>query len=343
MEQIDLSEIQKLLDDILGGTVDFQQLVEQGTSGQSILSWGGILHDFGTIFLQELVMQKRLWVHVLLLAVASAVLLHFAEVFKNRSVSQISFAMIYMILLLILMVSFQNSMEIARDVLLAMRNFMTVLAPAYFLAMTMTSYVASAGVYYEFILLLVSGLQRVLELFVLPCIEIYVLLVMVDHLSGEERLSRLTELLEMVVGWSLKGVVAAVMAFHMIQGLLTPAADAFRKLTVSKGIEMIPGIGDAGSSVTDMVLGSAMLIKNGIGAAALVVLLLLCLIPLAKLGIMMAAYYLLAAVLQPISDERITGCLAGVGSGMKLLFQTICMVLLMFLLTVALTTAITGR
>lgn len=40
-----------------------------------------------------------------------------------------------------------------------------------------------------------------------------------------------------------------------------------------------------------------MLIKNGIGAAALVVLLLLCLIPLAKLGIMMAAYYLLAAVL----------------------------------------------
>ena len=335
MEQIDLSEIQKLLDDILGGTVDFQQLVEQGTSGQSILSWGGILHDFGTIFLQELVMQKRLWVHVLLLAVASAVLLHFAEVFKNRSVSQISFAMIYMILLLILMVSFQNSMGIARDVLLAMRNFMTVLAPAY--------YVASAGVYYEFILLLVSGLQRVLELFVLPCIEIYVLLVMVDHLSGEDRLSRLTELLEMVVGWSLKGVVAAVMAFHMIQGLLTPAADAVRKLTVSKGIEMIPGIGDAGSSVTDMVLGSAMLIKNGIGAAALVVLLLLCLIPLAKLGIMMAAYYLLAAVLQPISDERITGCLAGVGCGMKLLFQTICMVLVLFLLTVALTTAITGR
>ena len=227
--------------------------------------------------------------------------------------------------------------------LLAMRNFMTVLAPAYFLAMTMTSYVTSAGVYYEFILLLVSGLQRVLELFVLPCIEIYVLLVMVDHLSGEDRLSRLTELLEMVVGWSLKGVVAAVMAFHMIQGLLTPAADAFRKLTVSKGIEMIPGIGDAGSSVTDMVLGSAMLIKNGIGAAALVVLLLLCLIPLAKLGIMMAAYYLLAAVLQPISDERITGCLAGVGCGMKLLFQTICMVLVLFLLTVALTTAMTGR
>ena len=52
-----------------------------------------------------------------------------------------------------------------------------------------------------------------------------------------------------------------------------------------------------------------MLIKNGIGAAALVVLLLLCLIPLAKLGIMMAAYYLLAAVLQPYQMNELPAAL----------------------------------
>ena len=62
-----------------------------------------------------------------------------------------------------------------------------------------------------------------------------------------------------------------------------------------------------------------------------------------QLLILVLVGLLLAAVLQPISDERITGCLAGVGCGMKLLFQTICMVLVLFLLTVALTTAITGR
>ena len=47
-------------------------------------------------------------------------------------------------------------MGIARDVLENMRSFMTVLAPAYFLAMTLTSYVTSAGIYYEFVLLLIS-------------------------------------------------------------------------------------------------------------------------------------------------------------------------------------------
>ena len=105
---------------------------------------------------------------------------------------------------------------------------------------------------------------------------------------------------------------------------------------------MIPGIGDAGSSVTDMVLGSAMLIKNGIGAAALVVLILLCMVPLIKLAVIMLVYYVLAAILQPVSDERITECLLGMGNGVKLLFQAAFTVLALFLLTIALTTAVTG-
>ena len=121
-----------------------------------------------------------------------------------------------------------------------------------------------------------------------------------------------------------------------------PAADAFRASSVSKGIEMVPGVGDVGGSVTDLVLGSAMLIKNGVGAAALAVLILLCLVPLAKLGVIMAAYYLLAAILQPVSEERITGCLTGMGHAVRLLFQTVFTVLVLFLLTIALATAASG-
>ena len=105
---------------------------------------------------------------------------------------------------------------------------------------------------------------------------------------------------------------------------------------------MVPGVGDISGSVTDMVIGSAMLIKNGIGAAALVALIFVCAIPLVKLLVIMLAYYLLAAILQPVSDELITGCLAGMGTGVKLLFQAVFAVLVLFLLTIALTAAMTG-
>ena len=220
-------------------------------------------------------------------------------------------------------------MEITTNVLDAMKDFMTVLAPAFFLAMTLTSYISSAGIYYEFTLFLISGVRWLTSVCLLPCIEIYILLVLVNHLS-------------MLVGWSLKALLALVCGFHMVQGLISPAADAFRTMSVSRGIEAIPGVGDAGSSATELVLGSAMLIKNGIGAAALVVLILLCMVPLIKLAVIMLVYYVLAAILQPVSDERITECLLGMGNGVKLLFQAAFTVLALFLLTIALTTAVTG-
>ena len=180
------------------------------------------------------------------------------------------------------------------------------------------------------------------ELFVLPCVEIYVLLTLVNHLSRESRLSRFADLMGMLVGWSLKMSLAIVMGFHMIQGLIAPAADAFRATGVSKGLQMVPGIGNVSGSVADLMLGSAMLIKNGIGAAALVVLILICLVPLVKLTLIMAAYYVLAAITQPISDERITECLTGMGTGVKYLLQAVFTVLALFFLTIALTTAATG-
>ena len=70
-----------------------------------------------------------------------------------------------------------------------------------------------------------------------------------------------------VLSTTLRMLLAVVCGFHMVQGLISPAADAFRTMSVSRGIEAIPGVGDAGSSATELVLGSAMLIKNGMGAA----------------------------------------------------------------------------
>ncbi len=342
MEEIDFGEIQQVLDEILGTGIDFQKMAEQGMKGESFLSLETLAGFLQDVFLKELLAQKQLWLHILILALAAAVLLHFADVFQNRSVSHISFCMIYMILFLLLIVSFQNSMGIAGEVMEHMRDFMTVLAPACFLAMTFSACTVSAGIYYEFILLLIAVMRWFTEVFVLPCTEVYILLVLANHLSKEERLTRFSELAELLVEWSLKAVLAAVMGFHMIQGLISPAADAARNTAVSQGLEMVPGVGDISSSVTDVLLGSAMLIKNGIGAAALVVLIVLCLIPLTKLAIIMAAYYVLAAVLQPVSDERITDCLSGMGNGVRLLFKTVFTMLVLFLLTIALATALTG-
>ena len=90
MEEIDFGEIQRVLDEILGNGMNFREMAEQGMRGENLLSFryaAGFLQD---VFLEELMAQKQLWIHILILAVAAAVLLPFADVFQNRSVSHIS-------------------------------------------------------------------------------------------------------------------------------------------------------------------------------------------------------------------------------------------------------------
>ena len=133
-------------------------------------------------------------------------------------------------------------------------------------------------------------------------------------------------------------MLAVVIGFNTIQGILNPAVDSLKTTLFSRAAEMIPGIGNIAGSVTDVVLGSSVLIKNGIGVAALVVIVLICLMPLVKLGVLMMLLELAAALLQPVSDKRMTGCVAGVGEGIRLLFRVVFTTAVLFMLTIAVVT-----
>ena len=66
-----------------------------------------------------------------------------------------------------------------------------------------------------------------------------------------------------------------------------------------------------------------------------VVLVLLGLPPIIKLAATVLAYKLLAALLQPVSDKRMTGCLWAMGEGCRLLLKVLITVELLLLITIA--------
>lgn len=146
------------------------------------------------------------------------------------------------------------------------------------------------------------------------------------------------EMTTKITVWLLKSMLAVVIGFNTIQGILNPAVDSLKTTLFSRAAEMIPGIGNIAGSVTDVVLGSSVLIKNGIGVAALMVIVLICLLPLVKLGVLMMILELAAALLQPVSDKRMTGCVTGVGEGIRLLFRVVFTTAVLFMLTIAVVT-----
>ena len=84
------------------------------------------------------------------------------------------------------------------------------------------------------------------------------------------------------------------------------------------------------------------LLKNGIGMAGAVICIALCVIPLVQTAGTALLYKLAAAVIQPVSDERVTGCVEAVGEGCQILLHIVFTVGVLFLLTIAIVAAVTN-
>ena len=69
------------------------------------------------------------------------------------------------------------------------------------------------------------------------------------------------------------------------------------------------------------ILAGALLVKNCLGAMAVVVLLLAGAGPVIHYGLLSLSYRFLGAVAQPVSDKRIVGCLGTMGEGCALLLR----------------------
>lgn len=98
-------------------------------------------------------------------------------------------------------------------------------------------------------------------------------------------------------------------------------------------------IGNTFSSVTETVMGTAILLKNAVGVSGLLIILFICLTPMVRLLVCTILYKLVGAIVQPVSDKRVAECVSCVGDGIALLLKAVGMTGFVFLITLAMVTA----
>ena len=101
-------------------------------------------------------------------------------------------------------------------------------------------------------------------------------------------------------------------------------------------------MGNAIGGAAEVVLGTAVLIKNGIGMAGVLISISICAVPILQMLVMAFLYKLAAAVVQPVSDKRITTCISGVSEGYEIMVKVIFTAGMLFLLTIAIVAASTS-
>ena len=341
LNELDFTEIDKLLgqQEITEG-LDYRELVERLTNGEEIEK-GWLLDQITGVIFSEVRSFRGTLTKIVLLCIVFAILHNLANVFEHPAVTEISFYMVYMILLVLLMNSFFILRDVTVTVISQMMTFLKILIPVFTTSLVFSGQITTAAGFYDMTFVLIYGMEWVMQRLIVPAIQIYVVLELMNYLTEEELLSRMTGLVKSGILWVMKVLFTVVIGINVVQNLLTPVIDTFKSSMIAKTAGLVPGLGASINAVTEIMVGSGIIIKNGIGLAAIIVLLALCAGPLIKVWVMTFLYKIVEAMIQPVADKRIIGSIGGAGEGVRLLGKVVTTTTVMFLVTIAMITAAT--
>ncbi|MCM1257378.1 MAG: stage III sporulation protein AE [Roseburia sp.] len=342
VEELDFSDI----GDFLKNTketenLSFGELVEMLISGEELPyeKVGDWLKDTLLEGFQE---NRTLFLEIIVLSLAFSILKNFAKSFSNTYITEVSFLIVYCFFMILLLQSFFELNSTVIRTVGNMLEFMKIFLPTYCLAISFTLNINSSGAVYSMIFGAIYLVEWMLRYFLMPLIQIYVLVEFLNHLTEEERFKRLAELIYEGVKMILKLSASFVLGINIIQGMVAPAIDMLSGNSIAKTVQMLPGIGNVMSGMGQIFISSGIVIKNCVGAAALVILVLLCAVPFLKMSVMALLYKLMSAVLEPVADKRIAGGMNGIAGGAVLYLKVISTCMMLFFLTIALCSAATN-
>lgn len=314
--------------------MDFGNMVQKLATGQSEGVFYELFRAIGIKLFGDLSYNKDAIVKIIFIGIISSLFTSMSLVLKKSEMSETGFYVTYMLLITILTGSFFVISNVVVQALEIIINFMNVLIPAFFLSVGVASGAGTALGFSQLLLLAIGIIEKLILRVILPAVNIYVIILLVNNIVSEDYFSKFADVLKTFIIWALKGFTTVFFGANIIQSMVLPAVDGAKTGIVTKLINIIPG-GTAITAVEGIVSGTGNIIKNAIGGAGLVAICILCVIPIGKMLIYTGMYKLTGAIIQPISDKRIGNGIDAVSEGVGLLYKITITVVIMFFMTVA--------
>ena len=194
-------------------SVMVQELLADGIGVTSMEKIGQWLCD---ALLYEIKTGKTILVEVVLLAAGFSMLKNFSGTFEKNYVSDICFLLVYGVLCVLLLKSFEIYGTVAEEALNGSIDFMKALIPAFGISMVFSSGAESSAAFYQLAFLVIYLVEWLFLSVLLPFIRVYVVTELFNHFFEDEKFQNFTELLAGVISWGMKSAMMAVLGFCLL-------------------------------------------------------------------------------------------------------------------------------
>ncbi|RII33298.1 stage III sporulation protein AE [Clostridium chromiireducens] len=303
--------------------------------GKGNLSIDALLNAVISMIFKEVKSVLKLVVSIVTIAIICSLLKNLQDAFSDESISQVAFYACYALIIIVLSKSFIISISVAKDVIANISDFMSALLPVLVTMITLAGGITQATTLDPIVLGAVVFIPKLYSNIIIPMILMGFVLEFANNISSQHKITNLCKLFKQVTIWFQGIIVTIFIGLLTIRGITSTTIDAVTLKTAKFAVDnFIPIVGKAFSDAIASVAGYSLIIKNAISSIGLVVIILILIHPLIKLVLITFIYKLSAAIVEPISDPRITKSLEAAGTSMVLIMSCVLTVTLMFFILI---------
>lgn len=322
--------------ELLGG-MSVKEYVESFLeTGESPVEIQTILKGIVSYMFREVGMVFKLLISVLVIALLSGLLKNLQNSFSSGSISNIAFFACYSLTIMLLTSSFILGLNIAKGVIQMLIDFMVVLMPVLVFLLSTAGGITSAVTIDPIVVLLVSVTPKIYIDFIFPMILMYFVLQFVNNLTNEHKINNICKLVKQIAMWSQGIVLTVFVGIIAIRGISATTIDAVTLKTAKFAVDsFIPIVGKSFSDMITTIAGYSLVLKSAISSVGLIVVVGIILYPIIKMIMMIFAYRVTSAVIQPVADSRIVSAIDSVADSMTMVLSCVVSISIMFFIIIA--------
>ena len=238
---------------------------------------------------------------------------------------------------------FQTALSYGTEVISLMTGFMTKLTPVLILMLFTCCKAVSAAAFEPVLSAAVFVVSAVIEKCLVPLMTFSAVLAVAGNIGDKSKISGFIKIVKSVTKWLMALVITLFTGINAIYGFSSASLDAVGAKTIKFAVgSLVPVVGGFLSDTLETVASSASLLKNAAGISGILIICGICITPVIKIGIMQLLLKFAAAMVEPVTDSRISSMIWDVSEAVTSVFGTVILTAVLFLINICIILTATG-
>lgn len=339
LDKLDLSSIQSIVDMLTSDQIavfgfgDIAERIRAVASGEYENDFGSIVSYIFALFGSDIFEFLPLLTALLAIVIAYNIINSVKGKFASQSVENVIFFATGTLAVSITVGYFSSVLMSAVKLIASLKTQINAVSPVLITLMTASGATSSAGVYTPAIAVLGGGMTNLTTYIAFPMLLMGLVFDIVGSISVSVKLEKTSEFFRSACKWFLGTAFFLFVTVIGVSGITASVRDGITvraaRFAVSK---YIPVIGGYLSQGFDFIMAGNVLIKNGLGASAVILVVLSVAPTVSRLVVFTLTLKLTAAICEPLGGDRFGNILTSISKSSSMLATVVIAVSVLYVM-----------